>query len=175
MRIMVYPIGFLILIAGLLSGCGETEEQKRFRQELVEKALHDDVRKLGDAFLAGNAKRPGVKITPSGLQYEILHSGSGASPSIKDKVTVKYEGQRVDGYVFDSTYKREKPAVFPVRKVIKGWREGLKMMHKGDVWMLYIPSELAYAAKSPDVDIPANSTLIFKIELLDFEEDKEEY
>lgn len=160
----------LLVVAGGLSGCGEDPQEAKFRQELIDKALNDDTRKLGDAFLQDNAKSEGVKRTPSGLQYKILQEGDGESPEASDTVKVHYEGMRVDGHIFDSSYKRGKPAEFPLNRVIKGWTEGLSMMKKGGVRMLYIPPELAYGALSPSEDIPANSTLIFKVELIDIKE-----
>lgn len=158
----------VLLISGLISGCGNDAEEEKFRQSLVQKALYDDVRKEGDAFLAQNVNEEGIKTTASGLQYKVLVSGEGDSPSVTDQVTVHYEGMRVDGHIFDSSYKRGKPSTFPLNRVIKGWTEGVSMMKKGDVWMLYIKPELAYGATSPSADIPANSTLIFKVELIDF-------
>lgn len=158
----------LLSISMVISGCGDNPEEEKFRQELIEKALNDEVRKIGDAFLADNAKEPGVKVTASGLQYKVLVEGEGESPSHTDHVTVHYEGLRVDNYVFDSSYKRGEPTRFPLNRVIKGWTEGVGLMNKGAVWMLYIPPELAYGALSPSEDIPANSTLIFKVELIDF-------
>ncbi|EAR60917.1 FKBP-type peptidyl-prolyl cis-trans isomerase [Neptuniibacter caesariensis] len=163
-------IRLFVLLAGLgvLSGCGESPEEAKFRQELVEKALNDDTRKEGDAFIRENSSAEGVVTTKSGLQYKVIHEGEGRSPTSKDTVTVHYEGMRIDGHIFDSSYKRGKPTTFPLNRVIKGWTEGLSLMKKGGVRMLYIPPELAYGALSPSEDIPANSTLIFKVELIDF-------
>ncbi len=159
---------FLLLVAvGLNVGCSEDPQEAEFRQTLVDKALNDKTRKLGDAFMRENAQAEGVMQTASGLQYKVLQVGEGVSPGKNDRVTVHYEGMRVDGHVFDSSYKRGKPAEFPLNRVIKGWTEGLSMMKKGGIRMLYIPPELAYGALSPSEDIPANSTLIFKVELID--------
>lgn len=167
MKVSAYLV-MLFVSTGLLSGCGENADEQKFKQQLIDKALNDDVRKEGDAFLAKNATEEGVITTKSGLQYKVLVSGEGPKPSVSDMVTVHYEGMRVDGYVFDSSYKRGKPTSFPLNRVIKGWTEGVSMMSRGDVWMLYLPPELAYGALSPSSDIPANSTLIFKVELIDF-------
>lgn len=163
-----HSLALLALTTGLLAGCGEDPEKERFRQELINKALNDETRKAGDAFLTENAKKDGVKTTQSGLQYRILQTGEGASPNSTDMVTVHYEGKRVDGVVFDSSYQREKPATFALNRVIRGWAEGVGMMNPGAVWEFYIPPELAYGAVSPSEQIPANSTLIFKVELIDF-------
>jgi len=161
-RLAVYLVlGFVLL------GCGESPEEVAFRKELVEKALNDDTRKMGDAFMKDNAAADGVVALPSGLQYKVLESGDGERPkTIKDIVSVHYQGQRVDGVEFDSSYGRGKPVEFPLDRVIRGWTEAVMKMRVGDVWMLYIPPELAYGATSPAPLIPANSTLIFKVELL---------
>ncbi|WP_372836629.1 FKBP-type peptidyl-prolyl cis-trans isomerase, partial [Pontibacterium sp.] len=128
---------------------------------------HDDTRKLGDAFLAENAKRDGVITTKSGMQYEVVKAGEGRSPRFLDTVVVHYEGKRVDDVVFDSSYTRDKPSEFPLKAVIRGWKEALPKMKEGGVWNIYLPAELAYGATSPNETIPANSALIFKIELLE--------
>lgn len=163
-------VGLVFVSALLVTGCSESEEEKRFRAELIEKALHDDTRKQGDAFLVKNATREGVKTTKSGLQYEVVKEGTGRSPRILDTVVVNYEGKRVDDVVFDSSYTRGKPSEFPVKGVIRGWREALPKMKEGGVWNIYLPASLAYGATSPNTKIPANSALIFKIELLEVKE-----
>ena len=165
---VVSTIVTVFILAGLLSACGEDPEKEKFRKALVEKALNDDTRKAGDAFLLDNAKLTDIHVTASGLQYRVLQAGEGASPKVTDVVTVHYEGKRIDGVVFDSSYAREKPNDFPVNRVIRGWTEALSMMNKGAVWELFIPSPLAYGATSPNELIPANSTLVFKVELIDF-------
>ena len=125
--------------------------------------------KDGEAFLAANAKKDGVKSTASGLQYKVLKSGNGPSPSATDTVKVNYEGTLIDGTVFDSSIKRGEPASFPVNRVIPGWTEALQLMKVGDKWQLFIPAKLAYAEHSPSPNIPPNSTLIFDVELLSIE------
>jgi FKBP-type peptidyl-prolyl cis-trans isomerase len=121
----------------------------------------------GRAFLAQNANAPGVTITASGLQYKVLKSGpaSGPSPKEEDQVKVNYEGQLLDGTVFDSTYQRGEPAVFGVNGLIAAWTEALQMMRPGDVWELYAPANLAYGDEGAG-PIPPGSVLKFKIELL---------
>lgn len=163
-------LSVLVIASVFLVGCGEDPAEKKFRQELVDKALNDDTRKQGVAFLTKNASSEGVETTKSGLQYKVIVKGSGNTPGITDVVRVHYEGKRVDGHVFDSSYQRGAPTEFPLNRVIKGWTQGLSMMNKGSTWMLYIPPELAYGAVSPAEDIPANSTLVFKVELIDFKE-----
>ena len=122
----------------------------------------------GTKLLADNAKRKGVKVLASGLQYEVLRAGpvSGPIPNADDKVRVNYQGTFIDGTEFDSSYSRGQPATFPIGKVIKGWQEALPMMHRGDIWRVWIPFDLAYgrAGKGP---IGPQETLIFKIELLE--------
>ncbi len=117
-------------------------------------------------FLAANAKREGVISLPSGLQYKPIATGSGKSPKAADKVTVHYTGKLVDGTEFDSSVRRNKPATFQVDKVIKGWTEALQLMHEGDKWELYIPPDLAYGDRGASNKIPANSALIFEVELI---------
>ena len=121
--------------------------------------------KTGEAFLEANKKKDGVKTTASGLQYKVLTPGNGASPKETDRVRVHYKGTLIDGTEFDSSYKRGKPAEFPLNGVIKGWTEGLQLMKEGAKWQLYIPANMAYGA-SPRPTIPANSTLIFDVELI---------
>lgn len=130
-------------------------------------ALNDAAAKAGADFLAENAKRDGVITTESGLQYEVIAKAEGAQPKISDVVSVHYQGTLVDGSVFDSSIERGEPVEFPVGGVIPGWVEGLQLMSVGEKYKFYIPSELAYGAQSPTPAIPANSTLVFEVELLD--------
>lgn len=167
-------LGLIMLSALFVTGCSESEEEKRFRAELIDKALNDENRKAGEAFLAQNKTREGVQVLPSGVQYEVVQAGTGSSPRILDTVVVNYEGKRVDGFVFDSSYAREKPSEFPLKSVIRGWKETLPKMKEGAVWNIYVPADMAYGATSPDTSIPANSALIFKIELLEIKATTEE-
>ena len=120
----------------------------------------------GQAFLADNAARAEVITTDSGLQYEVLVSGNGASPNPADLVTVHYTGTLIDGTVFDSSVQRGQPAEFPANRLIAGWVEALQLMQVGDKWMLYIPPELAYGDRGAGGAIGPGATLIFEIELL---------
>lgn len=163
----VFGIAVLATIVAISSGCGESEEEKRFHQELIDKALNDDTKREGDRFLAENAKRKGVVITESGLQYEILQVATGKRPRIQDDVRVNYSSWKVDGEPFESSADQEVKPIFPIRGVIKGWREVLPKMSPGSKWKIYLPSELAYGARSPAESVPANSALIFEIELLE--------
>ena len=122
----------------------------------------------GRAFLAENAKKSGITITATGLQYEVLTTGTGdVSPTPESTVTVHYTGTLVDGTVFDSSVQRGEPATFPVNGVIKGWTEALQLMKIGDKFKLYIPSELGYGAQGAGGSIPPHSVLIFEVELLE--------
>ena len=123
-------------------------------------------RKNGEAFLTENAKREGIEVTESGLQYEVLESGKGDSPKASDNVEVHYTGKLIDGTVFDSSVERGVPASFGVTQVIPGWVEALQLMHEGDKWRLYIPSDLAYGPNGAGGVIGPNMTLIFDVELL---------
>lgn len=127
--------------------------------------------KAGEKFLAENAKKAGVKTTESGLQYEVIKSvPTGAKPSPDDIVSVHYEGRLADGTLFDSSIQRGSPIDLPVGGVIPGWVEGLQLMHVGEKYKLYIPSKLAYGEHSPSPMIPANSVLVFELELLGIKE-----
>ncbi|MDP4239781.1 MAG: FKBP-type peptidyl-prolyl cis-trans isomerase [Bacteroidota bacterium] len=121
----------------------------------------------GKAFLEENSKRDGIVTLESGLQYEILTKGSGATPKASDTVKVHYHGTLIDGNVFDSSVKRGEPATFGVTQVISGWVEALQLMPVGSKWKLYIPSELAYGAQGAGQAIAPHSALIFEVELLD--------
>ena len=125
-------------------------------------------RRAGDAFLAKNAKAPGVVVLPSGLQYRVLASGpaTGAHPAEGDEVKVHYEGKLVDGSVFDSTLKTGQPAVLPLDHLVPGWMEALPLMRPGDTWELFLPASLGYGDAGAGADIPPGAVLIFKLQLL---------
>ena len=123
-------------------------------------------REKGEAFLAENGKKEGVKTLPSGLQYRVLKTGDGRQPVKADQVVVHYRGTLIDGREFDSSYKRHEPAKFGVTQVIKGWTEALQLMKEGSKWMLYIPWQLAYGEKGSGKLIGPNETLIFEVELI---------
>ena len=125
--------------------------------------------KAGENFLAENAKRPEVKTTATGLQYEIVKEGDGPTPNRGDRVTVHYTGKLIDGTVFDSSVERGEPATFGVTQVIPGWVEALQMMKTGSQWRLYIPSKLAYGPNGAGGVIGPNATLIFDVELIKIE------
>ncbi len=120
----------------------------------------------GRAYLAENAKREGVTVLPSGLQFEVLSTGEGAKPFREDTVRTHYHGTLIDGTVFDSSYQRGQPAEFPVGGVIAGWVEALQLMNAGSKWRLHVPSELAYGGQAVG-SIPPHSVLVFDVELLE--------
>jgi FKBP-type peptidyl-prolyl cis-trans isomerase FklB len=120
----------------------------------------------GEKFLAENKKKDGVKTTASGLQYKVLKEGTGESPKETDMVITNYKGTLLDGTEFDSSYKRNEPATFPVNRVIKGWTEALLLMKPGSKYQLFVPSGLAYGDRAVGKDIGPNSTLIFEVELV---------
>jgi FKBP-type peptidyl-prolyl cis-trans isomerase FklB len=121
----------------------------------------------GVAFLEANKKKQGVVTLPSGLQYQVIKAGTGATPKLTDTVRTHYHGTLIDGTVFDSSVQRGEPAEFPVGGVIRGWTEALQRMKVGDKWRLFIPSELAYGSRGAGGAIKPHSVLIFEIELLD--------
>lgn len=125
--------------------------------------------KKGEQFLADNAKKEGVKTTASGLQYQVIKSGTGKTPGKKDTVKVHYHGTLVDGTVFDSSVDRGEPISFPVDGVIPGWTEALQLMKEGDKWKIFIPSNLAYGERGAGDKIGPNSALVFEVELLSVE------
>jgi FKBP-type peptidyl-prolyl cis-trans isomerase FkpA len=120
----------------------------------------------GEKFLEDNAKKDGVVVTASGLQYKVITEGAGKSPSATDTVLVHYEGTLIDGKVFDSSYKRGEPIEFPLNRVIAGWTEGVQLMKEGAKYRLYLPSKLAYGPRGAGRDIGPNEALIFDVELL---------
>lgn len=136
------------------------------KERMLERA--ENMLAAGKRFLAENEKKEGVITLPSGLQYKIVKEGSGKTPTANDSVTVHYTGTLIDGTEFDSSYKRKKPATFPVNGVIDGWTEALLIMKEGSHWKLFIPPELAYGDKRAGA-IEPNSTLIFDVELISIE------
>ena len=126
---------------------------------------YGDNKAAGEKFLAENAKKEGVKVLPSGVQYKVIKEGSGEIPADSSIVVVNYEGKTIDGKVFDSSYDRKEPVTFPANRVIKGWTEALVHMPVGSIWEVYIPQELAYGERSTG-QLKPFSALIFKIELV---------
>ncbi|KUJ83907.1 hypothetical protein AWR36_008845 [Microbulbifer flavimaris] len=135
------------------------------KQEEEFKAAAEDNAAKGKTFLEENAKKDGVVVTDSGLQYKVVREGSGDSPTADSTVEVDYRGTLIDGTEFDSSYARGEPVQFPVGGVIKGWTEALQLMKEGAKWELYIPAELAYGPGGAGGLIGPNETLIFEVEL----------
>ena len=172
------------LLAGLADGLAGkpalTEAEMRetlnnFRKDMMakmeskQKTDGEKNLKEGEAFLAANGKKDGVKTLASGLQYKVVKSGAGKSPASNDTVKVHYHGTLTDGTVFDSSVERGEPATFKVNQVIAGWTEALQLMKEGDKWQLFIPSKLAYGERAPGGKIGPNSVLVFDVELLSIE------
>ena len=120
----------------------------------------------GEKFLEDNAKKEGVTVTASGLQYKVITPGTGKSPKATDTVEVHYEGTLIDGKVFDSSYQRKESIEFPLNRVIAGWTEGVQLMQEGAKYRFYIPSKLAYGPRGAGRDIGPNEALIFDVELI---------
>lgn len=148
------------------------EEVQKYSQEKQRVAHAEKSAKNqadGAAYLAENAKKEGVSTTASGLQYKQLVAGNGAKPTTQDRVKVHYHGTLTDGTVFDSSYERGEPIVFPVTGVIAGWVEGLQLMNVGSKFELTIPSNLAYGVNGSGPVIGPDATLVFQVELLAIE------
>ncbi len=141
-------------------------DQEALAQELEAARVN---REKGEAFLAANAKKEGVVVTASGLQYEVLKKGRGDSPKATSTVKVHYTGTTINGEVFDSSVERNEPISFPLSAVIPGWTEGVQLMKVGAKYRFYIPQELAYGQNSPTALIPPYSVLIFEVQLLEIE------
>jgi FKBP-type peptidyl-prolyl cis-trans isomerase FklB len=148
------------------------EKEMRARREAVQKTAGEKNKKEGEAFLAENKKKEGVKTLPSGLQYKVIKAGTGKKPAATDTVTTHYRGTLIDGTEFDSSFKRGKPATFPVSGVIPGWTEALQLMEEGAKWQLFVPSNLAYGERGAGQVIGPHTTLIFEVELISIQEKK---
>jgi FKBP-type peptidyl-prolyl cis-trans isomerase FklB len=135
------------------------------KADVEQSVVGDTNQKAGDAFLAENGKKEGVKTTASGLQYKVLKAGTGKTPKATDTVSVNYRGTLISGKEFDASHGQ--PVSFPVNRVIPGWTEALQLMKEGDSWELYIPAKLAYAQRGAGPDIGPNSVLVFQVELLE--------
>lgn len=143
----------------------KTEMMAKFQEKQKQQAEKN--LKAGEEFLAANAKKEGVKVTKSGLQYQVIKSGKGKTPKLNDTVKTHYHGTLIDGTVFDSSVERNEPAIFPVNAVIPGWTEALQLMKEGDKWKIFVPAKLAYGERGAGQRIPPNSVLIFELELLE--------
>ncbi|MCB0489709.1 MAG: FKBP-type peptidyl-prolyl cis-trans isomerase [Cyclobacteriaceae bacterium] len=155
----------------LTDGDSQMDEQEAMGivQPYMTRAMEQRTEKMkakGQEFLEENKNKDGVKTTASGLQYRVINSGTGKTPSAEQSVTVHYTGKLIDGTVFDSSVERGEPATFGVSQVIDGWTEALQLMKEGDKWELFIPSDLAYGERGAGGRIPPYSTLLFEVELI---------
>lgn len=168
--VAAFEAGIRDQLTGTSSRVSEADANSAFqsliaaRQAAAEVAAQANVAE-GQAFLVENGKRKGVVTLDSGLQYEVLVAAEGPKPGPDDQVTTHYRGTLIDGTQFDSSYDRGQPATFPLNGVISGWTEALQLMSPGAKWRLYIPPQLAYGERAQG-PIPANSTLIFDVELI---------
>ena len=144
-------------------------QQKQQAMQAQEEMNNMAYKSIGEEFLAKNAKNSGVKVTASGLQYEVLKEGKGPHPTATSKVKVHYHGTTPEGVVFDSSVERGEPISFGLDQVIKGWTEGVQLMKAGAKYRFYIPQELAYGPSSPSPTIKAYMPLVFEVELIEIE------
>ena len=145
-------------------------EAQALVQEYLQKKGEEKVKAVkaeGENFLAENAKKEGVVTLPSGLQYQVHKEGNGKSPKATDQVECHYEGTLINGKIFDSSYRRNEPATFPLNGVIAGWTEGLQLMKEGAKYRFFIPFNLAYGTRGAGQDIPPYAALIFDVELIE--------
>lgn len=157
------------IIAGETPKLGDNEAQQlvsNFMQKKQEEAGRA-IREEGENFLAENAKKEGVVVLPSGLQYTVITEGTGKKPVATDRVKCHYEGTLTNGTVFDSSYRRGEPAVFPLNGVIAGWTEGVQLMSEGSKYRFFIPYNLAYGANGAGQAIPPYAALVFDVELIE--------
>ena len=159
-----------------LSGANPLLSKEEIQETMVafQKEMMEKQKQRGEAFLSENKKKEGVKTLPSGLQYRVIKAGTGKKPKVNDTVTVNYRGTLVDGTEFDSSFRRGQPAAFPVSGVIPGWTEALPLMQEGAKWQLFVPPNLAYGERGAGGLIGPNATLIFEIELISVQENKQE-
>ncbi|OMH33961.1 FKBP-type peptidyl-prolyl cis-trans isomerase [Motiliproteus sp. MSK22-1] len=172
LNIELVKTGLADAFQGVAAPVSEAELQAAFQdlQEKMQARAAEEAKAAGAEgikYLEENAKKEGVQITESGLQYEILVAGDGDKPTASSTVRTHYHGTFIDGSIFDSSVDRGQPAEFPVNGVIAGWTEALQMMNVGSKWRLHVPSELAYGSQGAQGAIPPHSTLVFEVELLD--------
>ncbi len=157
------------VLAGCKPALTDAEAQQIVNTYLTEQqeAQSKAAREEGEKFLAENAKKEGVVVLPSGLQYTVLREGTGRKPKATDSVKCHYEGTLTDGTVFDSSYRRGEPATFPLDGVIKGWTEGVQLMAEGAKFRFFIPFNLAYGERGAGQSIPPYAALVFDVELIE--------
>ena len=175
MGIPELEIRFELIQQGFVNGLRGFDEQMTMQEANVyvntvyNELNYGSLKEEGEAFLAENAERKEVKVTESGLQYEVLKQGKGKKPAETDRVKVHYHGTLIDGTVFDSSVERGEPVVFALNQVISGWTEGLQLMPVGSKYKFYIPYNLAYGEQGRGQTIPPYSALVFEVELLGIE------
>lgn len=160
------------VLSGQTPKMTDTEAQQlvqNFLQKQQEEA-GKAIREEGEKFLAENAAKEGVTVLPSGLQYTVIKEGEGRKPKATDKVKCHYEGTLTNGQVFDSSYRRGEPAVFPLNGVIAGWTEGVQLMSEGAKYRFFIPYHLAYGERGAGQAIPPYAALVFDVELISIED-----
>jgi len=150
----------------LKAALAAVQHEVQTRRVQAQKELAEKNKKDGETFLASNKAKEGVVTLESGLQYKVLKAGEGEKPTIDDTVVSHYRGTLVDGTEFDSSYTRQRPATFALKRVIRGWREALQLMPVGSKWQIFVPPDLAYGAKGAGRTIGPNATLVFDVELL---------
>jgi FKBP-type peptidyl-prolyl cis-trans isomerase FklB len=165
---------FAIIVATLLVFVSSTvfaasDQTLNTEKDSLSVSIKEKNKQNGVAYLEQNKNKPEVVTLPDGLQYKVVTQGTGPKPMLNDTVVVDYQGSLISGKVFDSSYQRGEPAVFPVSGVIPGWQEALQLMSKGSTWMIYIPAELAYGERGAPGSIGPNETLIFKVHLMDIQ------
>jgi FKBP-type peptidyl-prolyl cis-trans isomerase len=151
---------------GAIQQAEQAVDQEALAKEIEAARIN---REKGEAFLLENAKKDGIKVTASGLQYEVIKKGRGEHPTASSTVKVHYTGTTINGEIFDSSVERNEPISFPLNAVIPGWTEGVQLMNVGAKYRFYIPQELAYGQNSPTALIPPYSVLIFEVQLLEIE------
>lgn len=142
-------------------------QEQEAKQQAAAAEAGKAAKAAGEAFLAENGKKEGVVTLPSGLQYQVLKEGNGKKPSATDQVVCHYEGTLIDGTIFDSSYKRNKPATFGLNQVIPGWTEGVQLMQEGAKYRFFIPYKLAYGERGAGAQIPPFAALVFDVELIE--------
>lgn len=147
----------------------QLQQQLATEAQQKQDAVADENLAKGQKFLAANAKKKGVKVTDSGLQYKVIKQGKGAKPAATSSVKVHYEGKLINDTIFDSSYQRGEPVTFKVNQVITGWQEALQLMPEGSEWEVYIPASLAYGPAGAGGSIGPNEALVFKVELQEIE------
>jgi len=170
------PNSLLRGIQDALSGAKPLLSQEEIQETMVafQKEMAEKQKQKGEAFLSENKKKEGVKTLPSGLQYKVIKAGTGKKPKSNDTVTVNYRGTMIDGTEFDSSFRRGQPATFQVSGVIPGWTEAMQLMAEGAKWQLFIPPNHAYGERGAGGLIGPNATLIFEVELISVQENKQD-